>query len=107
MAIKLFVGSLPYTVTSDELKDVFAEVGNVESAIVIVDKYTNRSKGFGFVEMGSDDEAKKAISELNGKEVGGRAIVVNEARPQENRERRPGGFGGPRDGGGDRRDRRY
>lgn len=110
MAIKLFVGSLPYSVTSDQLKELFEGVGAVESAVVIVDRYSNQSKGFGFVEMSSDDEAKKAIAELDGKEVSGRTIVVNEARPQENRERRPGGFGGGGHGGGgggDRRDRRY
>lgn len=111
MAIKLFVGSLSYNVTSDQLKDVFAEVGTVESAVVIVDRYSNQSKGFGFVEMSTDEEAKKAIADLNGKEVDGRPIVVNEARPQENRERRPGGGGGygggNSHGGGDRQNRRF
>lgn len=111
MAIKLFVGSLSYNVTSDQLKEVFAEVGTVESATVIVDRYSNQSKGFGFVEMSTDEEAKKAIADLNGKEVDGRTIVVNEARPQENRERRPGGGGGGYGsgghGGGDRQNRRF
>ena len=85
----------------------------MKSAVVIVDRYSNQSKGFGFVEMSSDEEAKKAIAELNGKEVDGRAIVVNEARPQENRERRPGGNGGGgyggggHGGGGGDRNRRY
>jgi RNA recognition motif-containing protein len=110
MAIKLFVGSLPYSVTSDQLKDVFAEVGEVVSATVIIDRYSNQSKGFGFVEMSSDDEAKKAIAELDGKEVEGRKIVVNEARPQERRERRPdnGGNGyGNRDNRDNRDSRRF
>ncbi|HEY5268493.1 MAG TPA: RNA-binding protein [Candidatus Saccharimonadales bacterium] len=105
MAIKLFVGSLSYNVTSEQLQEAFAEVGTVVSAVVIVDRYSNQSKGFGFVEMSTDDEAKKAIAELNGKEIDGRPIVVNEARPQENRGPRPGGGGGfggggHRDGGG-------
>ena len=106
MATKLFVGSLAYSVTDDELEQFFAAVGKVTSAKVIIDRDTNRSKGFGFVEMESDDEAKAAIAELDGKELNGRAIAVNEARPQENRERRSfgggngGGFGGGnRDGG--------
>lgn len=94
MAIKLFVGSLPYSVTSDQLKDVFAEIGEVVSATVIIDRYSNQSKGFGFVEMSSDDEAKKAIAELDGKEYEGRKMIVNEARPQEKRERRPDNGGG-------------
>lgn len=105
MATKLFVGSLPYSVTSDQLKDLFAEIGTVESAVVIVDRYSNQSKGFGFVEMGSEDEAKKAVAELNGKEFEGRPIVVNEARPQEDRGPRPGGGGGGRRD--NNRDRRY
>lgn len=105
MAIKLFVGSLPYSLTDEELADLFKEAGTVVSAKVIVDRETGRSKGFGFVEMSSDDEAKAAISSLNGKDVGGRAMVVNEARPQENRERRPFNGGGGGFGGGN--DRRY
>jgi len=117
MATKLFVGSLAYTVTDEELAEVFAEAGTVESAKVILDRDTQRSKGFGFVEMSTDEEAKAAIEKLNGKEVSGRTIVVNEARPQENRERRPfNGGGGYGSGGGGRnnfrdngggRDRRY
>ncbi len=85
MATNLFVGSLSWNVTDDQLKDLFATVGTVASAKVIVDRDSNRSKGFGFVEMSSDDEAKKAIDELNGKELDGRAITVNEARPREQR----------------------
>jgi RNA recognition motif-containing protein len=90
MATKLFVGSLSYSVNDDQLQDFFASVGKVVSAKVIVDRDTGRSKGFGFVEMESDEEAKKAIQELDGKELDGRAVAVNEARPREDRgERRP------------------
>jgi|SRR5688572_9898192 cold-inducible RNA-binding protein len=89
MATKLFVGSLSYQANDDDLKAAFDAVGQVVSAKVITDRETGRSKGFGFVEMATEEEAQKAVKELNGKEVAGRAIVVNEARPQENRERRP------------------
>jgi len=82
MAAKLFVGSLAYSVRDDELADFFAGAGTVVSAKVIVDRETNRSKGFGFVEMSSDEEAKAAIDQLNGKELAGRAVNVSEARPQ-------------------------
>jgi RNA recognition motif-containing protein len=99
MATKLFVGSLAYSVTDEELAELFSEVGTVESAKVILDRDTNRSKGFGFVEMSSEEEAKAAIEKLNNKEINGRAIVVNEARPQENRERRSFGGGGYNSGG--------
>ncbi len=85
MANKLFVGSIAYSVNDASLQDFFASVGTVTSAKVIMDRDTGRSKGFGFVEMGSDEEAAKAIKELNGKELDGRAIVVNEARPREER----------------------
>jgi len=81
MATKLYVGSLAYSVNDDQLKEMFAAVGSVTSAQVIVDRDSNQSKGFGFVEMSSEDEAKEAIKQLNGKEIDGRAIVVNEARP--------------------------
>ncbi|HWB39374.1 MAG TPA: RNA-binding protein [Candidatus Saccharimonadales bacterium] len=87
MATKLFIGSLAWATTDDSLKAFFEEAGTVVSANVIFDRETNRSKGFGFVEMGSDEEAKKAIDLLNGKELDGRAIVVNEARPREERPR--------------------
>ncbi len=83
MATNLFVGSLSWNVRDDDLKEFFSKAGNVVSAKVIVDRESNRSKGFGFVEMGSDEEAKKAIDELNGKELDGRPITVNEARPRE------------------------
>lgn len=92
MAAKLFVGSLAYSVRDDELAEFFAGAGTVVSAKVIMDRETNRSKGFGFVEMSSDEEAKAAIEQLNGKELGGRPVVVSEARPQQPREDR-----GPRD----------
>lgn len=99
MATKLFVGSLPYSITDQQLADLFSACGTVASAKVIWDRELDRSKGFGFVEMSNDDEAKKAIETMNGKEVEGRTITVNEARPQENRGPRQGGGGG---GGFDR-----
>lgn len=85
MATKLFVGSLAWATNDDSLKNFFSDAGNVVSANVIVDRDTNRSKGFGFVEMGSEEEAKAAVDQLNGKELDGRAIVVSEARPREER----------------------
>lgn len=106
MATKLFVGSLAYGVTDDQLEEFFKQAGNVVSAKVIVDRDTSRSKGFGFVEMETDEEAKAAIEQLNGKELEGREIAVNEARPQQPRENRSfgGGGGGRSDyGGGGRR----
>lgn len=95
MATKLFVGSLSWNVTDDMLRDFFAAVGTVVSASVIMDRDSGRSKGFGFVEMSTDEEAKKAIDELNGKELDGRAVTVNEARPREDRPRN--NFGGGND----------
>jgi cold-inducible RNA-binding protein len=100
MATKLFVGSLPYSTTDDELEQLFAEQGTVVSAKVIFDRETGRSKGFGFVEMSNDDEAKAAVDKLNNSEMSGRTIVVNEARPQEPRGER-------RSFDGDRGGRRY
>lgn len=97
MASKLFVGSLSWNTTDDQLKDFFATAGTVVSATVIVDRETNRSKGFGFVEMSSDEEAKAAIDQLNNKELDGRTIVVNEARPREERPRGGGGYRGDND----------
>lgn len=85
MAAKLFIGNLDYTVTGDDLKALFAQAGTVVDAVVISDKMTGRSRGFGFVEMSSDDEAKTAIEKLNGADLKGRKINVNEARPQVNR----------------------
>lgn len=87
MATNLFVGNLPYTMDSDKLGQVFAQAGQVVSAKVISDKYSGRSRGFGFVEMSSDAESKKAIEMFNGKDIEGRALVVNEARPREERPR--------------------
>lgn len=83
MATKLFVASLAFSVTDDELEAFFATVGHVQSAKVITDRETNRSRGFGFVEMGSEAEAQEAVRQLNGKDLNGRAIAVNEAREQE------------------------
>jgi RNA recognition motif-containing protein len=96
----LFVGSLAYATTEDSLKDFFSQVGEVSSAKVIVDHESNRSKGFGFVEMVNDDDNQKAVDQLNGKELDGREITVSLARPREERPRRD--FGG-NNGGGDRR----
>ncbi len=102
MATKLFVGSLAYTATDDDLQQAFAAAGTVVSAKVIMDRETGRSKGFGFVEMGSEEEAQAAIKMLNGKDVAGRAVTVNEARPQAPREPRSFGGGGGGYGGGRR-----
>lgn len=88
MAKKLYVGNLSYDMTEDALKDTFSQAGTVESAVIIKDKMSGRSKGFGFVEMSTDEEAQKAIEALNGKEFDGRALTVNEARPMEERPRR-------------------
>ena len=93
MATKLYVGNLPYGVSDTDLEAMFAPHGTVQSAQVIMDRETGRSKGFGFVEMGSSNEATAAINALNGKESDGRALTVNEARPREDR-------GGSRSGGG-------
>ncbi|MEE8161870.1 MAG: RNA-binding protein [Acidobacteriota bacterium] len=82
---KLYVGGLPYSTTENELEDLFAEHGTVESVRVITDRMTGRSKGFGFVEMGSQEAAEAAIAKLNDSELGGRTLVVNEAKPRENR----------------------
>jgi RNA recognition motif-containing protein len=100
MGNKLYVGGLPYSVTEGQLEEIFAAHGSVESARVISDKLTGRSRGFGFVEMATQEEAQKAIEALNGTQLEGRTLVVNEARPQERRE--GGGF---RKGGGGGRNR--
>lgn len=103
MGNKLYVGNLPFSATSDQLNSMFAAFGTVTSAKVVMDRDTGRSKGFGFVEMSSSDEAAAAIEKLNGSDMGGRNLVVNEARPMEPRS---GGFGGGGGGrGGDRGDR--
>ncbi len=85
MAKRLFVGGLPYSSTEAELQELFSEIGTVISCVIITDRDSGRSKGFGFVEMENDEEAQKAIDTLNGKDFGGRTINVNEARPKEDR----------------------
>lgn len=114
MSKKLYMGNLPYSIDDAQLEKLVAPFGATVSAQVIKDKFSGRSKGFGFVEMTNDDEANKAIEGLNGKEIDGRALTVNEARPMERREdrggpRRGGGFGGGgrRGGYGDRDRDRY
>ncbi|MEI6751339.1 MAG: RNA-binding protein [Candidatus Saccharibacteria bacterium] len=109
MASKLFVGRLPYATTSEELKELFAAYGTVESAVVIIDKFTDQSKGFGFVEMSTKEESDAAVKALDNSEVAGRQIVVSEARPQEKRPPRDGGGygGGDRGGFKPRSDNRY
>ena len=97
MGNKLYVGNLPYQVRDSDLEQAFGQFGQVTSAKVMMERETGRSKGFGFVEMGSDAEAQAAIEGMNGQPMGGRSIVVNEARPMENR---PRGFGGGGGGGG-------
>jgi cold-inducible RNA-binding protein len=100
MATKLYIGGLPYSTTQDELQEAFAKAGQVTSATIIMDKMTGRSRGFGFVEMSSDEEAQKAIEMWNGKDFDGRKLTVNEAKPLEARPpRREGGFGGGNGGG--------
>ena len=100
MGNKLYVGNLPYTFRDQDLQDSFSEFGTVNSAKVMMERDTGRSKGFGFVEMGSDAEAQAAIAGLHGQNRGGRDLVVNEARPMEPRPPRSGGFGGGFGGGG-------
>ncbi len=101
MATKLYVGGLPYSTTEDQMRDLFAQAGSVASATIINDKMTGRSKGFGFVEMSSDEEAQAAIEMFDKKEYEGRTLTVNEARPMEARPpRRDFNGGGHRDGGG-------
>src|SRR5262245_42504763 len=111
MSTKLYVGNLAFQTTSEELQSLFAQAGTVESASVVEDRMTGRSRGFAFVEMSTPDEANAAIEQFNGKEVGGRALKVNEAKPRENRGggggrgfggNRGGGYGGNRGGGGGR-----
>ena len=99
MGNKLYVGNLPYSVRDEDLQQSFSEFGAVTSAKVMMERDTGRSKGFGFVEMGSDAEAQAAISGMNGQSMGGRSVVVNEARPMEARPPRSGGFGGGGGGG--------
>ena len=109
MAKKLYVGGLSYNTQEDTLRDEFSKAGTVESASIIIDKMSGRSKGFGFVEMSTDEDAQKAIEMFNGKELDGRTLTVNEARPMEPRAPRQGGGGfgggGGRGGFGGGRDR--
>jgi cold-inducible RNA-binding protein len=110
MTMKLYVGNLAFATTSQDLQELFAQAGTVESASVVEDRETGRSRGFGFVEMSSKEEADAAIAQFNGKEVNGRSLTVNEAKPRENRAggggrggfggNRGGGYGGNRGGGG-------
>ena len=109
MAKRLFIGGFPYSTTEEELKELFSQIGEIESVSIIVDKYTGNSKGFGFVEYKKDEDAPKAIETLNNTELGGRRINVAEAKPMEQRDdrrggggfndRRSGGFGNNRGGG--------
>ena len=96
MATKLYVGNLSYQTTDQQLHELFSEAGNVASAQVVTDRYTSQSRGFGFVEMATEDVAQQAIAAINGRNVGGRALVVNESRPREG----GGGGGGSRGGSG-------
>ena len=98
MSMKLYVGNLEFQTSSEDLQQLFAQAGTVESASVVEDRDTGRSRGFGFVEMSSKEEGEAAIQQFNGKEVGGRSLNVNEAKPRENRS----GGGGGRNGGGGR-----
>ncbi len=102
MGNKLYVGNLPYSYRDNDMEQAFSQYGTVSSAKVMMERDTGRSKGFGFVEMGSDAEAQAAIAGMNGQQIGGRGLVVNEARPMEARPPRTGGggFGGGGSGGG-------
>jgi cold-inducible RNA-binding protein len=107
MAMKLYVGNLSFQTSSEDLQQLFAQAGTVESATVVEDRDTGRSRGFGFVEMASNEEGQKAIEQFNGTDFNGRNLTVNEARPREDRGGRGGGggrggFGGNRGGGGGR-----
>lgn len=117
MPTKLYVGNLAYAVTNEDLEALFSQAGKVDSAVVVVDKFSGQSRGFGFVEMADSNEAAQAIEQFNETELKGRAIRVNEARPREGGARGPSGGGGGRDrrggggrgsgGGGGGRDRRW
>lgn len=98
--MNIFVGSLPFKLEEDELREFFEEYGEVSSVKIITDKFTGRSKGFGFVEMPDDEQAAKAIEELNGSEIGGRSVVVNKAEDKRDSNRGGGGYGGGSRGGG-------
>ncbi|NNM43607.1 MAG: RNA-binding protein [Chlamydiae bacterium] len=96
---KLYVGSLPYSISEDELRELFSSYGNIESVRIITDKFTGQSKGFGFVEMSNEDDAQRAVEGMNGKQISGRTLIVNEARPEQRRER-SFNSSGPSAGGG-------
>lgn len=100
MGTKLYVGNLSYQTMEEDLRNHFEQVGTVASCDLILDRFTSKSRGFAFVEMGSDEDAQKAVEELHGKELDGRTLVVNEARPREDRGPRGGGGGGYGGGGG-------
>ena len=100
MSAKLYVGNLSFSTSNEDLHELFSKVGTVESANVVEDRDTGRSRGFGFVEMSSKEEADNAIEQYNGKEIEGRSLTVNEAKPRENRTGGGGGFGGGNRGGG-------
>ncbi|HEV2763926.1 MAG TPA: RNA-binding protein [Pyrinomonadaceae bacterium] len=106
MSMKLYVGNLAFQTSSEDLQQLFSQAGTVESASVVEDRDTGRSRGFGFVEMSSKEEGQAAISQFNGQDLGGRALNVNEAKPREDRGNR-GGFGGNRNGGGRGGNNRY
>jgi RNA recognition motif-containing protein len=99
MAKRIYVGGLPYSATESDLENLFAAQGSVNNVTIITDRYTGQAKGFGFVEMDDDAEAEKAISALNGTQMGGRTLTVNEAKPREDRPRTGGGYGGGGGGG--------
>ena len=103
MSMKLYVGNLSFQTSSEDLQELFGQAGTVESASVVEDRETGRSRGFGFVEMATNEEGQAAIAQFNGKEVNGRALTVNEARPREDRGGRGGGGGGGRGGFGGNR----
>jgi cold-inducible RNA-binding protein len=100
MGNKLYVGNLPYSFRDEDMQQAFSQFGSISSAKVMMERDTGRSKGFGFVEMGNDAEAQAAIKGMNGQNMGGRNLVVNEARPMEPRPPRSGGYGGGNGGGG-------
>jgi cold-inducible RNA-binding protein len=100
MSVRLYVGNLPFSISEQEVEELFRQIGVVESTNLVTDRDTGRSRGFAFVEMDSREAAEAAIAELNGREIDGRALTVNEARPRENRAPRSGGGGGRGFGGG-------
>ncbi len=100
MAKRIYVGGLPYSATEEDLENLFASAGAVKEATIVTDRYTGQAKGFGFVEMENDAEADSAINSLNGTQMGGRTLTVNEAKPREDRPRGGGGGGGGYGGGG-------